>query len=141
MHMADALISPSVGGTMWTVTGALIAYSAHKLKGELDERKVPLMGVLGAFIFSAMMINFSIPGTGSSGHIGGGMILSILARALRGFSHDCLGGDRAGPFLCRRGPACVGLQHFSTWDSFPASSPIRSFTRRLLATGPRKGVF
>jgi cobalt/nickel transport system permease protein len=78
MHMADALISPAVGGTMWAATGGLIAYCVGKLKSELDERKVPLMGVLGAFIFAAMMINFSIPGTGSSGHIGGGMILAIL---------------------------------------------------------------
>lgn len=36
------------------------------------------MGVLGAFIFAAQMISFTIPGTGSSGHIGGGMILAIL---------------------------------------------------------------
>jgi cobalt/nickel transport system permease protein len=36
------------------------------------------MGVLGAFIFAAQMINFTIPGTGSSGHLGGGMILAII---------------------------------------------------------------
>lgn len=36
------------------------------------------MGVLGAFIFAAQMINFTIPVTGSSGHLGGGLILSIL---------------------------------------------------------------
>jgi cobalt/nickel transport system permease protein len=36
------------------------------------------MGVLGAFVFAAQMINFTIPGTGSSGHIGGGLLLSIL---------------------------------------------------------------
>jgi len=34
------------------------------------------MGNLGAFIFAAQMITFSIPGTGSSGHIGGGMLLA-----------------------------------------------------------------
>jgi cobalt/nickel transport system permease protein len=78
MHMADALISPAVGGTMWAATAAVTFYSAGKLKEELDEQKVPLMGVLGAFIFAAQMINFSIPATGSSGHLGGGMILSIL---------------------------------------------------------------
>ena len=39
---------------------------------------MPLMGVLGAFIFAAQMLNFTIPATGSSGHLGGGMILSIL---------------------------------------------------------------
>ena len=36
------------------------------------------MGVPGAFIFAAQMINFTIPATGSSGHLGGGMILAIL---------------------------------------------------------------
>ena len=36
------------------------------------------MGVLGAFVFAAQMINFTIPATGSSGHLGGGLILAIL---------------------------------------------------------------
>lgn len=78
MHMADALISPAVGGTMWLATAGLAAYSAKKVKKGLDENKVPLMGVLGAFIFAAQMINFTIPGTGSSGHLGGAMILATL---------------------------------------------------------------
>ncbi len=78
MHMADALISPAVGGTMWAVTAGLIGYCSKKVKDEMDDQKVPLMGVLGAFIFAAQMINFTIPVTGSSGHLGGGMILAIL---------------------------------------------------------------
>jgi len=78
MHMADALISPAVGGTMWVVTAGLIAYCARKLKQTMKDNLVPMMGVLGAFIFAAQMINFSIPGTGSSGHFGGGLILSVL---------------------------------------------------------------
>ncbi|MDD5678042.1 MAG: energy-coupling factor ABC transporter permease [Kiritimatiellae bacterium] len=78
MHMADALINPAVGGTMWIVTAGLIAYCARKVKQTMNDKLVPMMGVLGAFIFAAMMINFSIPGTGSSGHLGGGLILTIL---------------------------------------------------------------
>lgn len=78
MHMADALLSPAVGGTMWAVSGGLIAYSAKKVRQEADDRKIPLMGVLGAFVFAAQMLNFTIPGTGSSGHLGGGLLLSIL---------------------------------------------------------------
>jgi len=78
MHMADALISPAVGGAMWAVSAGMAAFSAKKVQNGLDEKKIPLMGVLGAFIFAAQMINFSIPGTGSSGHLGGGLILSIL---------------------------------------------------------------
>ncbi len=78
MHMADALVSPAVGGAMWAASAGLIGYCSKKVKTDVDERKIPLMGVLGAFIFAAQMINFAIPGTGASGHIGGGMILAIL---------------------------------------------------------------
>lgn len=78
MHMADALLSPAVGGTMWTVSAGTIAYCSKKIRTETDPGKIPLMGVLGAFIFAAQMINFTIPVTGSSGHLGGGLILAIL---------------------------------------------------------------
>ncbi|NTU71785.1 MAG: cobalamin biosynthesis protein CbiM [Coriobacteriia bacterium] len=78
MHMADALISPAVGGTMWAATAATAVYCAKKVREEADPAKIPLMGVLGAFIFAAQMLNFTIPGTGSSGHLGGGLILAIL---------------------------------------------------------------
>jgi len=78
MHMADALLSPAVGGVMWGATAVTVAYCARRLQSDPDERRVPLMGVLGAFLFAAQMINFSIPGTGSSGHLGGGLLLAIL---------------------------------------------------------------
>lgn len=79
MHMADALVSPAVGGTMLAVSAAAIACSAAKIKKEdLAEKKLPIMGIMGAFVFAAQMINFTIPGTGSSGHIGGGMLLAAV---------------------------------------------------------------
>lgn len=78
MHMADALLSPTVGCTMWAASAATIAYCSKKVRQEMDDKKVPLMGVLGAFIFAAQMINFTIPATGSSGHLGGGLLLTIL---------------------------------------------------------------
>jgi len=78
MHMADALLSPAVGATFWAGTLGVISYCSKKLKENPDEKLIPLMGVLGAFIFAAQMINFTIPGTGSSGHLGGGIILAII---------------------------------------------------------------
>src|SRR5512139_172829 len=78
MHMADALLSPAVGAGFLTVSGAALALCARTLRTALDDHKVPLMGVLGAFVFAAQMINFTIPGTGSSGHLGGGLLLAIL---------------------------------------------------------------
>jgi cobalt/nickel transport system permease protein len=80
MHMADALLSPAVGGLMTAASVGAIAYSAAKLKSESDdgEGRVPVMGVMGAFVFAAQMINFTIPATGSSGHIGGGILLAAM---------------------------------------------------------------
>lgn len=78
MHMADALISPSVGGALWAAAGGCMAFCARKVAQTPRDNLVPMMGVLGAFIFAAQMINFSIPGTGSSGHLGGGLILAVL---------------------------------------------------------------
>jgi cobalt/nickel transport system permease protein len=80
MHMADALVSPAVGGVMWGATAVTAAYCVRKVRAQqdLDESKAPLMGIAGAFVFAAQMLNFTIPGTGSSGHIAGGLLLAIL---------------------------------------------------------------
>lgn len=79
MHMADALLSPAVGGAMCAVSAAAVAYSAVKVSRDRNaEKKVPLMAVAGAFVFAAQMINFTIPATGSSGHIGGGILLAAM---------------------------------------------------------------
>lgn len=78
MHMADALVTPAVGVAMWAAAAVLTAASAKKLELQNDDRTVPLMGVLGAFVFAGQMLNFSIPLTGSSGHLGGGLLLAAL---------------------------------------------------------------
>lgn len=85
MHMADALVSPVVAGTMWVAGALVLAYSLHKAKKVLPEKQIPLMGVLGAFVFAAQMLNFTIPGTGSSGHICGSLLLSALLGPVAGF--------------------------------------------------------
>jgi cobalt/nickel transport system permease protein len=76
--MSDALLSPAVGGVLWLASATTLAHCSRHLQRTVDERRVPLMGVLGAFLFAAQMINFAIPGTGSSGHLGGGLLLAIL---------------------------------------------------------------
>lgn len=63
---------------MWGASALTAAHCARTLRRNPDPAKVPLMGVLGAFVFAAQMVNFSIPATGSSGHIGGGLLLAIL---------------------------------------------------------------
>lgn len=84
MHMADALVSPAVGGVMLAAAVGAAAVSIKKVK-DMDEKKVPLMGVMSAFVFAAQMINFTIPGTGSSGHLGGGILLAVLLGPYAGY--------------------------------------------------------
>ena len=76
--MADALLSPSVGAAFWAASAAVVARSARRVGLSGDERLAPLMGTTGAFVFAAQMVNFAIPGTGSSGHLGGGLLLALL---------------------------------------------------------------
>lgn len=78
MHMADALVAPAVAGTMYACSAAAAAYSIKKVREDDDPKKIPVMGVMGAFVFATQMINFTIPGTGSSGHLCGGMLLTAL---------------------------------------------------------------
>ena len=85
MHMADALVAPAVAGTMYVCSAAAAAYSVKKVKLENDPKKIPVMGIMGAFVFATQMINFTIPGTGSSGHLCGGMLLSALLGPYAGF--------------------------------------------------------
>ena len=78
MHMSDALISPAVGAAGWITAAGFLAYSARRVQNHAETNRPALMGVLGAFVFAAQMVNFSIPGTGSSGHLGGGLLLAAL---------------------------------------------------------------
>ncbi len=79
MHMADALLHPAVAGTMYGATGAALVYSIATLKKDDQEpAKLPTMAVASALVFAGQMINYTIPGTGSSGHICGGFLLAAL---------------------------------------------------------------
>lgn len=78
MHMADALLAPGVAGIMYACSTAAAGHSIQKLDKDKEDQLVPVMGVMGAFVFAAQMINFTIPGTGSSGHLCGGMLLTAV---------------------------------------------------------------
>ena len=79
MHMVDALLSPETGAAMWAASAGAAVYATKKITGSgMSEKKLPVMAVSGAFVFAAQMINFTIPGTGSSGHLCGGMLLTAL---------------------------------------------------------------
>lgn len=85
MHMADALLAPVVATTMYAASGVATGVSVKKLRLSEEAEKIPVMGVMAAFVFAGQMINYTIPGTGSSGHMCGGMLLSALLGPYAGF--------------------------------------------------------
>lgn len=85
MHMADALVVPAVAGTMYACSALVSGYSIKKVRLESDPKKISVMGIMGAFVFATQMINFTIPGTGSSGHLCGGMLLAAILGPFAGF--------------------------------------------------------
>ncbi|MBQ8054554.1 MAG: energy-coupling factor ABC transporter permease [Lachnospiraceae bacterium] len=85
MHMADALLSPAVAATMYVASGTAAAISIKRLKKDDNPQKLPTMAVASALVFAGQMINYTIPGTGSSGHMCGGMLLSALLGPEAGF--------------------------------------------------------
>lgn len=77
MHIPDGLLDPKTFGTAWVLGGAAIGYAVTKTNKELQERQIPFMGVMAAFIFAAQMINIPVAG-GTSGHLIGGMLAAVL---------------------------------------------------------------
>ncbi|MSM40407.1 MAG: cobalamin biosynthesis protein CbiM [Geobacter sp.] len=138
MHMADALISPAVGGVMWAATAGTIAYCSNKVRTELDDKKVPLMGVLGAFLFAAQMINFTIPGTGSSGHLGGGLLLAVLLGPHAAFLTIASVLVVQALFFADGGLLALGCNIFNL-GVFPAFIAYPLIYKPIVGTSPSQG--
>lgn len=135
MHMSDALLSPAVGGAMWAATAGTIAICARKVQRDLDDRKVPLMGVLGAFVFAAQMINFTIPATGSSGHLGGGLILAVLLGPYAAFLTIASVLTVQALFFADGGLLALGCNIFNL-GAFPCFIAYPLLYRPLVGTNP-----
>ena len=77
LHAPDGFLTVPVAIVMWVLTVGVLAIAVRRTNGALDERAVPLMGVMAAFIFAAQMFNFPVAG-GTSGHLLGGVLAAIL---------------------------------------------------------------
>ena len=85
MHMADALLAPAVAATMYAASGVTAGFSVKTLRKDEETAKLPVMAVTSALVFAGQMVNYTIPGTGSSGHMCGGMMLTALLGPQAGF--------------------------------------------------------
>jgi len=77
MHIPDGFLSPPVWVTLDLVSAPAVAILARRAQTGTDTSRIPLLGVMGAFVFAAQMINFPV-GPGTSGHLVGGALLSMV---------------------------------------------------------------
>lgn len=77
MHIPDGFLSTPVWLSLDAAALPAFGYAARRAQRGLDETRVPLLGVMGAFVFAAQMINFPV-GIGTSGHLVGAALLAII---------------------------------------------------------------
>jgi len=77
MHIPDGFLSPPVFLSAWVAALGGVGWALRRTRQALQDKMVPLMGVMAAFIFAAQMINFPVPG-GTSGHLIGGVLAGVV---------------------------------------------------------------
>src|SRR6202167_6508058 len=77
MHIPDNFLSPPVWATLDAVAIPAVGLMVRQAGRQLNDTRIPLLGVMGAFVFAAQMINFPV-GIGTSGHLVGGALLAFM---------------------------------------------------------------
>ena len=77
MHIPDGFLDTKTWVTTAVISAGAISYASKKARQTLDERQLPILGVMSAFIFAGQMINFPIAG-GASGHLLGAALATII---------------------------------------------------------------
>lgn len=77
MHIPDGFLSANTWAPLWVVSAGGLGLCVKKVSDVLQDKMVPLLGVMSAFIFAAQMLNFPVMG-GTSGHLLGGVLAAVL---------------------------------------------------------------
>jgi cobalamin biosynthesis protein CbiM len=77
MHIPDGFINAGTSLAAGGVAVGGIGVAVKKAAAYLEDRQVPLAGLVAAFIFAAQMLNFPVAG-GTSGHLLGGVLAAVL---------------------------------------------------------------
>jgi cobalt/nickel transport system permease protein len=77
MHIPDGFLSTDVAAACAVPAIAAVGYGLRRANVDLDDRRVPLLGVTAAFVFAAQMLNFPVAG-GTSGHFLGAALAAVL---------------------------------------------------------------
>jgi len=76
VHIPDGFLATPVWATLDVAALPATGWIVRRAQREFEEARIPLLGVMGAFVFAAQMINFPV-GIGTSGHLVGGALLAF----------------------------------------------------------------
>lgn len=77
MHIRDGILGPEVCLMAGVISLGAVSYSLRRLRFDLEDRAVPLTGMLAALIFAGQMVNFPLLGLPVSGHLLGGVLAAV----------------------------------------------------------------
>lgn len=77
MHIPDGFLDIKTCVATAVASGVALSYSVKRSSELLDERQLPTLGIMSAFIFAAQMVNFPVAG-GTSGHLLGAALATVL---------------------------------------------------------------
>jgi cobalt/nickel transport system permease protein len=76
MHIPDGFLSIPVWAALDLAAIPSVGYFVRRTQRSFEDSRIPLLGVLGSFVFAAQMINFPVV-AGTSGHLIGGALLAF----------------------------------------------------------------
>ena len=78
MHIPDGYLDLWISILLMVITIAIWIFSYYKIRTQIDDKKITLLGVLTAAIFTAQMINWQVGPGGTTAHLVGGALMAIF---------------------------------------------------------------
>jgi cobalt/nickel transport system permease protein len=77
LHIPDGFLDTKTIIATSALSAVGVSVALRHFKAEDQPRKIPLLGLAGAFVFAAQMLNFPVAG-GTSGHLIGAVLTAVL---------------------------------------------------------------
>ena len=112
MHIPDGFINIPTSAGFGAAAAGGVWYSIRRAADFLDDRRVPLAGLVAAFVFAAQMVNFPVV-AGTSGHLLGGVLAAVLVGPWLGALALTVVLVVQGVFFADGGLSALGLNVFN----------------------------
>lgn len=134
MHIPDGFINIPTSASFGAAAAGGVWYGLRRAAALLDDRRIPLAGLVAAFVFAAQMVNFPVA-SGTSGHLIGGVLAAILVGPWLGTVVLTVVLIVQGVFFADGGLSAIGLNVFNmsivaTWGGYTIYAALRRLLPR-----------